>query len=121
MPIPNEYVRVVGLLVQQTQAGKLMWRQSGVAGEYVVKLPDYSVVVSINRFIESFDRRSRAKSPVNVQVLLPEGMEIASFDVSPDEADYARVRPLYDTASGQAMDKSQMAEQLARQLEAKAG
>ncbi len=84
-------------------------------------MPDYSVAVSINPYVETIGSEDGRISAVYLQVLLPEGIQVALFDVQPGEPDFSRVRSLYEMAAGRAMRKSQMAEQLATQLGAMAG
>src|SRR5947209_5013701 len=103
MPVPDDYLQVVRLLERGTQSSSLRWGESGREGEYVTKLPDYSITMSINRFTELFNAGLDVKSPITFQVLLPEGLEIATFEVKPDEEAYSTMRLLYDTAGRDAV------------------
>lgn len=116
MPVTSEYQQIFNVLAQQTRVGACHWQESGRDGEYVTRTADYAVMISINKFIEMFSGAMVVKSPIAFVVLLPEGLMIAKFEVTPEELDYQAARDLYELASKQAVRKPQMLEQLARQL-----
>ena len=114
MPIPDEYKAVWTLLADRAPSPLTRWRESGRDGEYAARAGMYSVLISINRLTEMFTKT--IQSPVTIQLLLPEGLEIGRFEVRPDEAEYLKVRAFYDRVSANAAKKADILREIEQAL-----
>ncbi len=116
MPIPDEYRNLWSLLENSTRDPSLWWSESGRDGEFVARVGSYSVMVSINRLTEMFSAPTKIQSPVTVQWLLPEGLEIGRFEVRSDDPDYQQVRKYYDRITQGALKKADILRDIEKQL-----
>lgn len=116
MPIPDEYKALWKLLTDSTRDPQIWWRESGRDGEYAARAGTYSVMISINRLTEMFSAPSAVRSPVTLQLLLPEGLEIGRFEVRSEDSEYAQVRAFYDRVSQKAAKKADILREIEREL-----
>ena len=95
--IPEEYMPMVGKLLEQTKNSKLNWSTSSDSGKYTLYVGPSTIVVNS---YESFPENDHILS---LEILDPFGDKIDGFYISDSEDGYLTMNDLYSTVRRNAL------------------
>ena len=97
-----------------TRDRRAEWKESGRAAELVLPVGGTVVILSKNPYTELFG--GGAPGPFKLSVLSESGTELASLEARQGDANYLRLKGLYELAHQQARRVDDVLEEIEKQL-----